>query len=164
VIRRRRAEALCGIATVLATAVGGAAQESPLEVLGWMSGCWSADGAGSRTEELWTTPEGGLLIGLSRSLSAGGATAFEYMRIESAPGGTTFHASPGGGPATTFPVVSADRGRLRVERPDHDFPKAIEYRPVGADSLVARVFAEVDAVEPSFTLRFARVSCPGGPP
>lgn len=149
---------------VLLTAVGGSAQESSLEALGWMSGCWSAEEGTSRTEEVWTTPEGGLLIGLSRSLSAGAATAFEYMRIESSPAGATFHASPGGRPGTAFPVVAADRSRLRVERPDHDFPRAIEYRPVGVDSLVARVFAEVDGVEPSVILHFARISCPGGPP
>jgi hypothetical protein len=151
------------MAGVLLGAAGGTAQEAPLEALAWMSGCWSTEGTGTRTEELWTTPEGGLLIGLSRSLSARGATAFEYMRIESSPGGATFHASPGGRSGTAFPVVAADRNRLRVERPDHDFPRAIEYRPVGEDSLVARVFAEVDGVEPSFTLRFARVSCPGVP-
>ena len=111
---------------------------------------------------MWTAPGEGLLLGVSRSRSSRGRVAFEYMRIEAGPDGVIFHAAPGGGPATAFPAVAVTGERLRVERPDHDFPRAIEYRKQGADSLVARVFGEVTAADPAFALRFARVACPGG--
>jgi hypothetical protein len=144
-----------------ALAGGGQAQDRDLRELSWMSGCWLAGDAESWTEEIWSTPGGGLLLGTSRSVSAGRATTFEYMRIEWGPNGTALIASPSGRPGTTFPAVAVDRTRLRVERPDHDFPRAIEYHPIGADSLVARVFGEVDAAEPRVVLHFGRVDCPG---
>lgn len=145
-------------------AAPGDAQEADLHRLGWMSGCWLAETADSWSEEIWTAPAGGLLLGISRSGSADGDTAFEYMRIQAGVNGTALIASPGGRPGVTFPAVVADEARLRVERPDHDFPRAIEYNPVGADSLVARVYGEVRGAEPSFTLRFGRVDCPGRAP
>lgn len=140
------------------------AQEGELQALRWLAGCWLAGAVDSWTEEIWTAPAGGLLLGISRSVSADRGTAFEYMRIETGPGGTVLIASPSGRPGTAFPAVVADGTRFRVERPDHDFPRAIEYRPMGRDSLVARVFGEVAGAEPSFTLRFGRVDCPGDAP
>ena len=139
-----------------------AAQEDALAPLRWMSGCWLDQGPDGRSEEVWTTPGGGLLLGLSRSFSEPGRTAFEYMRVEARPEGVTLYASPGGAPPTAFTAVMVSEVGLRVERPDHDFPRAIEYRPVGRDSLVAHVFGAVDTDEPAFSLRFARVPCPVG--
>ncbi len=159
-----RLRLLAGLGSLAAVTPGAApAQEAGLAPLGWMSGCWvDRDGDGS-SEEVWTTASGGLLLGVSRSVSRTGRVAFEYMRIQSGEDGVTLFASPGGAPATAFPAVEVGADRLRVERADHDFPRAIEYRPLGADSLVALVFGEVDAAEPVFTLHFARARCPGEP-
>ena len=137
------------------------AQDRPLQSLDWMGGCWIAQGEGGWTEEFWTAPAAGLLLGLSRSVAGEGRVAFEYMRVEAGREGVVFHAAPGGGFETAFPAVEVSRERLRVERPDHDFPRAIEYRPVRGDSMVARVFRGVDDPEPAFTLRFGRTGCPG---
>lgn len=141
---------------------GAKAQAEALEPLNWMSGCWMDRDGEASSEEVWTSASGGLLLGVSRSLSPTGGVAFEYMRIHATADGVTLFASPGGDPATAFPAVEVSADRLRVERPDHDFPRAIEYRPVGADSMVVLVFGDVGPVEPAFTLRFARVRCPGG--
>ncbi len=151
------------LSVLIAGGFGGlSAQEDLLESLAWMSGCWLDDGPGGSSEEVWTTPAGGLLLGISRTMSGEGRVAFEYMRVVSGAEGVRLLASPGGGPATAFPAVVVSEERFRVERPDHDFPRAIEYRPLGPDSLVAEVFAEEDSPDPAFALRFERVRCPGG--
>ena len=142
---------------------GAAAAQDPdaLRPLEWMSGCWMAESGGGWSQEIWTEPTRGLILGLSRSVSGRGGVAFEYMRIETVRGEVALNASPGGGSTTAFPAVEVSRERFRVERPDHDFPQAIEYRPIGADSMVAEVFGGVTDVRPAFTLPFARATCPG---
>lgn len=146
---------------LLLLAAGLRAQE-PVAELSWMAGCWVVGSGESRTEELWTVPADGLLLGLSRTLRPGRRPAFEYLRIEMEEDGPVYRASPGGRPPTSFPIVAAGPEGFRAELPEHDFPRAIEYRVLGADSLVAHVYGEIgDDVEPAFSLRFARGSCPG---
>jgi len=49
--------------------------------LGFMSGCWAFTEGGSTTEEYWTQPAGGTMMGLSRVV-AGGKTVFtEYIQM-----------------------------------------------------------------------------------
>ena len=136
--------------------------QDPVAQLAWLAGCWVVGSGESRTEELWTTAADGLMLGVSRTVRPGRNPAFEYLRIESDGGDPVFRASPGGRPPTSFPIVAAGPDGFRAELPEHDFPRAIEYRPVGPDSLVAHVYGEIgDDVEPAFSLRFARGACPG---
>ena len=151
----------CVALGLLLLAVDLAAQE-PAAELTWLAGCWVAGSAESRTEELWTTPAAGLLLGVSRTLRPARPPAFEYLRIEPDGGGLVYRASPGGRPPTSFPIVTLGPEGFRAELPEHDFPRALEYRRVGADSLIAHVYGEIgDGVGPAFSLRFARGACPG---
>ena len=43
--------------------------------------------------------------------------------------------------------------------PAHDFPQKIEYHGVSPDSLVARVYGEVESNTPAFQLLYGRVRC-----
>ncbi len=136
--------------------------QEPLSELTWLAGCWVAGSGESRTEELWTTPAGGLLLGVSRTLRPDRSPAFEYLRIESDDGGPVYRASPGGRPPTSFRIVAVGSEGFRAELPEHDFPRAIEYRRIGADSLIAHVYGEIGGdAEPAFSLPFARGLCPG---
>jgi len=141
---------------------GGLGAQEPVAELAWLAGCWVAGSGASRTEELWTAPAGGLLLGVSRTLRPGRSPAFEYLRIESDDDGPVYRASPGGRSPTSFRIVAAGSEGFRAELPEHDFPRAIEYRRIGADSLIAHVYGEIgENVEPAFSLHFARGLCPG---
>lgn len=119
---------------------------SPLEELAWLAGSWrSVSEGGATTEEHWTPPAGGSMLGMGRSLRpAGGdpegplATAsYEFLRISAEPGGGVvyFAAPQGRHPATPFTLERTggpdDRRRLVFTNPAHDFPQRIVYEALG---------------------------------
>jgi hypothetical protein len=94
--------------------------------LAWMAGSWvSTDGA-KTTEEHWTKPAGGIMLGLHRDVE-GAKTAFEFLRIEEKAGKITYIASPQGGPATPFELVESSAQKAVFANPKHDFPQRILY-------------------------------------
>ena len=121
-----------------AVADGGPTPEQQLAGLAWMSGSWSATLGDAEVEEHWLAPRGGMMLGVNRTVGAR-RTAFEFLRIEATATGVAYLASPGGAPATAFPLVEAAAGRVVFANPDHDFPQRILYWKEGADTLCARV-------------------------
>ncbi|HYH10614.1 MAG TPA: DUF6265 family protein [Thermoanaerobaculia bacterium] len=107
------------------------------ELPAWLSGHWSATIDGVQMEEYWTTPAGGLLLGVHRDIRAK-KTSFEFMRIESRGEQLVFVAQPSGRPPTEFPSTAVSAHRIVFENPSHDFPKRIVYWRDG-DQLCARV-------------------------
>lgn len=79
-----------------------AENESDLADLGWLAGHWRAERDGAVTEELWTSAEGGMMLGFNRQFRPGERAAFEYLRIEEGPEGIDYVASPGGRTPTRF--------------------------------------------------------------
>ena len=136
------------------------AQTLPVEALGWLEGCWRTQGADA-TEERWSSPEGGVMLGTGRSLRGGRAVAFEYLRIEAdAVGRISLVASPSGQATARFPMVLGSADEVVFENPAHDFPQRIRYVRTG-DRLRARV--ESVGEEPrGFGLDYVR--CSGGVP
>lgn len=107
--------------------------------LAWMQGGWQNEADGRWSEEFWTAPRGGMLLGLNRSGRGDDARAFEFMRIEAGDDGVpVFWGSPGGAPAVAFPMVRAGENEVVFENPQHDFPTFIRYRRDG-DTLQATV-------------------------
>ena len=81
----------------LAAQGGRAGAAKSLADLAWMAGSWvSTDGA-KTTEEHWTKPAGGIMLGLHRDVE-GAKTAFEFLRIEEKAGKITYLAMPQGRP------------------------------------------------------------------
>ena len=60
------------------------AEEPPQKVAmpAWMAGCWEHKGADSWTEECWTAPRGGIMLGSGRSGTGGVLDSWEVMQIE----------------------------------------------------------------------------------
>ena len=103
------------------------------EDLGWLAGSWVAEEAGgSWTEERWAKPRGGVMLGTSLSGQGKQAGWFEFMRIAAdKEGRLAFHASPGGAPASAFPLVASGAREAVFENPAHDYPTRIVYRRNG---------------------------------
>jgi hypothetical protein len=127
----RRASAVAAAAWLLI----GAAPAAPtaVEGLAWLAGTWLAQEAdGSWTEERWAPPRGGVMLGTSLAGKGDAAGWFEYMRIASDKDGRiAFHASPGGAPASAFPLVRWGAREATFENPAHDYPTRIVYRRNG---------------------------------
>lgn len=134
-MRMGRAAAMvwAGLALAAAAPVGTVAH------LSWLSGAWVSRIGDAWTEEWWTPPRGGIMIGAGFSGRGETATSFEHMRIMKDEGGkVAFYGMPGGGPPVAFPLVRKGEGEAVFENPAHDYPQRISYRMEG-ETLVATV-------------------------
>jgi hypothetical protein len=124
----------------LAAAAGTPARS--LADLSWMAGSWASSEGGRSSEEHWTKPDGGLMLGMHRD-TGGGKTAFEFLRIEEVAGRITYLASPQGRPATPFELIESAAQSAVFANPEHDFPQRILYWREGR-SLCAAVEGPID--------------------
>ncbi len=136
-----------------------AAQEVEISDAGWLSGCWVTSSEKRVTEETWMAPAGGMMLGMSRSVTDGVATGYEFLVLRVIEGRLVYSAHPSGQQPTDFRATSISSAMLRFENPSHDFPKRIDYVRVSRDSLVARVFAETQSPVPAFEVRYQGVKC-----
>ena len=123
---------LAGFALILASAAGDVAK------LEWLGGTWVERQADGRwTEEYWTPPRGGLMIGAGLTGKGRSLRHFEQMRIETAAdGAVAFVAMPNGGAAVRFPMVRQSADEIVFENGAHDYPQRIRYRREG-EAIVA---------------------------
>jgi hypothetical protein len=73
-----------------------------LRDIGWLAGSWHIVSPAQCVEEQWTAPSGNMLVGMSRTVSGGRTTSFEFMRIEARADGIYYVAQPGGKPPVDF--------------------------------------------------------------
>jgi hypothetical protein len=117
-----------------AAAIAAPVPAADMEGLGWLSGHWRtfvepAASGPAWTEEIWSSHEGGMMLGLSRTHSGKRIAAFEYMRIaRGEDGSASFYGSPNGAPPVAFRLVRASASEAVFENPAHDFPQRIAYR------------------------------------
>ena len=142
------------IAIVAGLLVAGAADApppNPIARLAWLAGDWVSEGNGRWTEEQWSAPRGGLMLGLGRSGKAERAMGFEFMRIAIEPdGAVTFWGAPGGTRSVPFRLIDEGAAAATFANPQHDFPKKITYRREG-DMLIATVTGDDPANAQSWT-------------
>lgn len=94
----------------------------------FLAGCWEQRVGERWTEECWTAPRGGLMIGSGRTGKGDTLSNWEWMRIErSADGSLSFYASPKGAPAVTFKATQISESEIIFGNPAHDFPQRIRY-------------------------------------
>jgi Domain of unknown function (DUF6265) len=107
----------------------------------WMSGDWQTDPTDRAvSEEHWTRPAGGSMIGMSRTLVGDRTASFEFLRIEARGDAIYYVASPKGRcPATDFKLTRLSGSEAVFENPEHDFPKRIIYRRNSEGGLSASV-------------------------
>ncbi|MFN8654194.1 MAG: DUF6265 family protein [Gemmatimonadales bacterium] len=130
--------------------------------LGWMAGCWRQLDAGVVVEEVWLGPQGGTMVGVSRTVFGDTTRSTEHMVIRTGmSGGLVYEASPSGQPPAAFLSTAVSDSLVVFENLTHDFPQQIRYSRAGRDSLVAVVSGTVRDKLRSIAYRYARASCPG---
>jgi hypothetical protein len=152
-------KALVIIVTILVASLPAAEAADPaasLADLAWLSGGWKMESSGRLIEEHWTTPAGGAMLGMSRTIKNGKMVAFEFLRIEQRDGGLFYIAQPQGAPPTEFRRISSTTNEWVFANPQHDFPQRIRYRRNPDGSVTARVEDESGKKGSNFEYRRAR--------
>lgn len=138
----KRRSILIGLATLMVAAGAGPAPakgRAGIDQAAWLAGTWAVETEGRWTEERWSPPRGGVMLGTSLSGKGAVASSFEYMRITvDAHGQLVFWGAPDGKPAVPFQAVDGGRTYLAFENPAHDYPTRITYRREG-DVLTATI-------------------------
>jgi hypothetical protein len=102
----------------------------------WLAGAW---GATASTEERWSPPKGGAMLGVSRTVKGEKMVAFEYLRIVERDGGLVYVAQPGGRPPTEFVLTELDEKRAVFVNPRHSYPQRIVYELSKEGDLTASI-------------------------
>jgi len=78
------------------------------------------------------------MIGVSRTVSNGKTTEYEFLLIREGANGLEYVAKPSGQAEATFTAARASASEVVFENPAHDFPQRIIYRKEG-DALKAAI-------------------------
>ena len=117
------------------------AATATLPMPAFLAGCWEQrTEVGRWTEECWTDPRGGLMIGSGRDGQGDAINHWEWMRIERAADGTpTFYGSPKGAAAIAFKATQVDASSITFVNAAHDYPQRVRYivTPNGLDAEVS---------------------------
>jgi hypothetical protein len=110
--------------------------------------------------EMWMPPAGGTMMGASRTTMGAATREYEQLRLHTAGDTLVYTALPSGQRQADFRSTSISPDALVFENPEHDFPRKITYRRVGADSLVARVEGPgPNNTTRGFDVKMRRASC-----
>lgn len=129
------------IIAMIALALMPAGPTAKVEDLGWMAGQWVSEQDGRWTEESWSAPRGGVMLGHSRSGRDDKVGEFEFLRIEAGEDGVLVYlAQPGGQTPVPFRLTTHDETSASFENAAHDYPQRIRYQRTG-DSMTATISA-----------------------
>jgi hypothetical protein len=107
--------------------------------LSWLEGRWAGEKDGVASEERWTQPLGGALLGVHSDVKGERLVSWEFLRIATTKDGTFYFASPRSAPPTPFKLVENGDRRVVFENKEHDFPQRISYWLDAAGALHARI-------------------------
>ena len=137
------------------------ASNTKVEDLSWIAGCWETkDPAKQRSiVEQWMAPDGGAMLGMSRTVKAGKMTGYEFLRIVSDEVGIKYVSRPSQNVADTdFRLSKFSANEVTFSNPEHDFPQRIIYRRDG-DKLAARIEAGTGDKLRGIDFLYTRISC-----
>lgn len=117
------------LATLLGLTAVAAAQALP----GWMTGCWIEERGARWTEECWTMPRAGTMLGSGRAGKDTALSNWETMQIlPDAEAGLAFWGAPSGVGRTRFALISQTVDQVVFVNRAHDYPQRIRYWRDGA--------------------------------
>jgi hypothetical protein len=127
--------------------------------LAWLAGCWELTRGARHTVEQWTAPEGGTLLGMSRTVVSGKIAEWEFLMIRETPSGVEYVAKPSGQLEGVFAAVRITADEAVFENPKHDFPTRITYARQADDRLVAEIEGTMNGQERTIAFPYARAAC-----
>jgi len=136
-------------ATVLPHAQA-APRRATIAEVAWLAGTWVRVDGTRTVEERWTTPAGGAMLAVSRTIADGRLSEFEFLRIVERDGGLVYVAQPNGRPPTEFAMTRLEATSVTFENHEHDFPRIIRYTARADGTLVASIAGTGGARERSW--------------
>lgn len=116
----------------------------------WMAGTWMTEEGANWTDEVWTDPRGGLMLGISRTGFGPQLGNWEVIRIEQRRDGSmAYVAQPQGKAQVVFPMVLVSDAAIEFANPAHDYPQRIRYWRQGK-----LLVAEVSLLDGSRAMRW----------
>ena len=148
------------LSLMLWTALMGATQAPAPTVTdaAWIAGCWDLTRSGRHVVENWTSAEGGTIMGISRTVSNGKTSEWEFLIIREGAKGLEYVAKPSRQPEATFTSTTVSSTELVFENPAHDFPKKIIYKRDG-DTLVASIEGPMNGQTRRIDLPYKKAVC-----
>jgi len=160
---RPRLAAVIALPLVALTALAPAlvrADDTSLERLGWLAGCWAAEQGEAGSVEHWLPLAGGTMLGIGRTVRNGRTVEHEFMQIRlNAEGQPVFIAQPSRQKEATFVATSIGERAVTFENPAHDFPQRVIYRAVGESGLAARIEGQRNGTTRGIDFPMRRVAC-----
>jgi hypothetical protein len=96
--------------------------------LGWLAGQWRMEKNGRVVDEHWMAPAGGVMLGMSRTVTKGRVLEHEFLQIREGPGGELFYvAQPARQQEAAFKLIAQSDTQVVFENKEHDFPQTIGY-------------------------------------
>ena len=112
----------------LAAPAAVSAEEEDAAFPRWMAGAWSNADGEHWTEEFWTHPRGGIMIGASREGEGDTLRSWESIAIRrTADGSLAYVPIPNGGEPVVFALSGQSAQSIEFANPEHDFPQRIRY-------------------------------------
>ena len=127
------------VAALAVLLMGQAPPQATVADLGWMAGRWVSEANGRWTEEHWSAPRAGTMMGYSWSGSGETIREYEYLRLQAGEDDEIVYlAQPNGRAGVGFYLAQGDATSATFENPTHDFPQRIRYVRTG-DIMVATI-------------------------
>ncbi|HOB14133.1 MAG TPA: DUF6265 family protein [Novosphingobium sp.] len=116
----------------------------------WMAGTWMMQDGASWSDEVWTDPRGGIMLGVSRSGFGPDLQGWEVAQIKvKTDGRISLFAQPQGKAAAEFPMVLISEEAIEFANPAHDYPQRIRYWRQGK-----LLMAEISLMDGSRAMRW----------
>lgn len=133
----------------------------------WLEGCWQGSVNKRDFREVWLPQRGGMMIGVSQTVSGDQTLDYEYLRVEPRTDGVYYVASPPGKPEEAFKLTSElvdvdDAHTFVFLDPARDFPQRIGYRRASEGWLYTEVEGKVKGAERKVIYPMRRVDCETG--
>jgi len=151
------ARTLAALAVTLACDVA-ASQSAGIQRAAWLQGCWEMSTPGRSVEEIWTTPKGGSMIGVGRTIRDGTLAEYEMILLREVGDRLAYEAHPSGQPAATFLSTRVTASELVFEDPAHDFPQQVGYR-IDGEALLAWVSGSQNGKVRRIEFPYKRARC-----
>ena len=126
-----------------------------------MAGCWELTRGTRHVVEQWTVPDGGTMLGVSRTVSNGKTTEYEFIIIREAAGTLEYVAKPSGQPEAVFTSVRVSGDEAIFEAPHHDFPTRIHYRRRSDGGLLATIEGTMKGARRVVEFPYRMAACRG---
>jgi hypothetical protein len=127
----------------------------------WLAGCWDSTRNGRRVVEHWLPPEGGTMMGVSRTTMGEKTIEWEFMIIRKGGTGLEYVAKPSRQPEATFIASRATANEVLFENPAHDFPQRVGYKRDG-DTLTAWIEGTAGGQNRRIEFPYTKAACGGG--